>query len=234
MSTTGSTTSDEMATSDRFVRQAELVPRDRLSGLGVTVVGVGAVGRQVALQLACLGVPRLTLVDFDAVEPSNVTTQGYAAADVGRPKVAATADTVRAIDPTIAVEAIEDRYRPALKVGDAVFCCVDSITARAAVWKSAGRSCRFWCDGRMLGEVIRVLAVADGVGREHYPTALFPQAEAEAGRCTARGAVYAANVAAGLMTHQLARWLRGLPVEPDQTLSLLAAELTVRGPGPPP
>ena len=116
-----------------------------------------------------------------------------------------------------------------LETGDAVFCCVDSITARGAIWKGTGRSCRFWCDARMLGETVRVLAAGDGVGRDRYPATLFPQAEAQAGRCTARGAIYTAAVAAGLMTHQFARWLRGLPVEPDQTLNLLAAELTASG-----
>ena len=38
----------------------------------------------------------------------------------------------------------------------------------------------------MLGEVIRVLAVADDIGRDHYPTTLFAQSEAQPGRCTAR------------------------------------------------
>lgn len=214
---------------DRFERQQELVPADRLAGLSVTVIGVGAVGRQVALQLACLGVPRMTLVDFDSVEPTNVTTQGYLEADVGCPKVAATAEAVRAIDGIIEVETVEDQYRPSLETGDAIFCCVDSISARAAVWRTAGRSCRFWSDARMLAEVIRVLTVADGVGREHYATTLFPQAEAEAGRCTARGVIFTASIAAGLMSHQFVRWLRGIPVEPDQTLNLLAAELTIGG-----
>ena len=211
---------------DRFGRQAAFVPRDRLAGLTATVVGVGAVGRQVALQLASLGVPRLRLVDFDAVEATNVTTQGYPAADVGRPKVMATADAVLGIDPSIRVEPVEDRWRPSQDLGDAVFCCVDSIAARAAVWKAAGRSCRFWCDGRMLGETVRVLTVSDGVGRSHYPTTLFAPEEAQAGRCTARGVISPAAIAAGLMTHQFARRLRGLAVDPDLTLNLLAAELT--------
>ena len=202
------------------------MPRERLAGLSVTAIGVGAVGRQLALQLACLGVPRLRLVDFDAVEPTNVTTQGYLATDVGRPKVLATGDAVRQIDPAIEVVPVEDRYRPPLEMGGAVFCCVDSISARAAIWRSAGRTCRFWCDARMLGETVRVLTAADAVGRGHYPSTLFAQAEAQAGRCTSRGVVYAASIAAGLMTHQFARWLRGLAVDPDLTLNLLAAELT--------
>jgi len=41
--------------SGRFARQEGLVPRDRLEELSVSVIGVGAIGRQVALQLASLG-----------------------------------------------------------------------------------------------------------------------------------------------------------------------------------
>ena len=123
---------------DRFVRQQELVPQDRLAAIKATVIGVGAIGRQLALQLAAIGTPRLQLVDFDVVDLSNVTTQGYLAADIGLPKVQATAAAIRQLDPAIAVECIQDRYRPKMEIGEAVFCAVDSIDARSAIWRSAG------------------------------------------------------------------------------------------------
>ena len=96
--------------------------------------------------------PRIQLVDFDVVDSSNVTTQGYDATDVGMSKVLATLAAIYRLDPTIRVEIVEDRYRPRLDIGQAVFCCVDSIEARAAIWRSAQRHCRFWCDGRMLAK----------------------------------------------------------------------------------
>lgn len=86
--------------SDRFVRQAELVPAARLESLRATVIGVGAIGRQVALQLAAIGVPRLQLVDFDCVDYTNLTTQGYGQADIGEPKVRATAAAIARLDPS--------------------------------------------------------------------------------------------------------------------------------------
>ena len=79
----------------------------------------------------------------------------------------------------------------------------------------------------MLGEVIRVLTAADADSRRHYPTTLFRQSEAQAGRCTAHGVIYTANIAAGLMTHQFTRWLRKTPVDPDITLNLMESELVV-------
>src|ERR1039458_8576432 len=71
---------DSMTTiseNDRFIRQQELVPRDRLANLKVTVIGVGAIGHQLTMQLAAIGAPQLQIVDFDIVDLSNVTTQGY-------------------------------------------------------------------------------------------------------------------------------------------------------------
>ncbi len=212
-------------TASRFERQADLVPRERLESLAVSVIGVGAIGRQVALQLAALGARKLQLIDFDRVELTNITTQGYRQEDLGLPKVVATGSAVEQVDPNVALELVEDRFRPQLVLGDAIFCCVDSIDARAAIWRSAGRRCSLWCDGRMLGEVMRILTVAEDHGRFHYPTTLFQQAEAQTGACTSRGVIYTASIAAGLMTHQFTRWLRGLPIDPDLSLNLLASEL---------
>jgi len=198
-----------------------------LADIRATVIGVGAIGRPLAIALAAIGTPRIQIVDFDVVDLSNVTTQGYLAAEIGRPKVQATATAIGQLDSAIVVECIEDRYRPRLEIGDAVFCCVDSIDARSAIWRSAGSRCRFWCDGRMLSEVIRVLAATESVGRDHYPTTLFRQSEAQAGRCTARSTIYAAGIAAGLMVHQFTRWLRGFSVDRDTSLNLLAGEWAI-------
>lgn len=211
-------------TVDRYDRQADLVPRQGLQSLMATVIGVGAIGRQVALQLAAMGTRKIQLVDFDSVEPTNITTQGYWAGDLGQPKVAATRVAILGIDPAIEVHTIADRYRSALDIGAAVFCCVDSISARTAIWRSAGPRCQFWADGRMSGEVIRVLTAGDAAGRQHYPTTLFAQAEAHTGRCTAQSTIYTANISAGLMLHQFARWLRGLPLDQDVLVNLLAGE----------
>ena len=215
------------SSSNRFERQSALVPPEALAQLAVTVIGVGAIGRQAALQLAALGVPKLRLIDFDHVEATNITTQGYRQADLGLSKVAATAEAIRQIDAAIDLELIADRYRPQFDVGDVVFVCVDSITARGAIWRGAGARTRFWVDGRMLGEVMRILTVTGEAGRRHYPSTLFSPAAAQPGACTARGTIYTAAIAAGLMCQQFSRWLRRLPVDRDLSLNLLASELAV-------
>ena len=78
----------------------------------------------------------------------------------------------------------------------------------------------------MLGEVIRVLVVSD-TENSHYETTLFQQSEAQSGRCTARGTIYTASIAAGLMVHQFVRWLRGQSIDNDASFNLLAGEYAV-------
>ena len=217
----------------RLIRQQDLVPEARLNSVQATVIGVGAIGRQAALQLAAIGITRLQLIDFDNVEACNVTTQGWRQQDIGRAKVEAAADAVHEIDPTIDVSIIKDRYRPKHSTGQAVFCCVDSIAARTAIWRRVRSTAQFWCDARMLGETIRILAATpEGDSNcdrdfDRYSRTLFRQAEAQTGSCTSRSTIYAATIAAGLMLHQFTRWLRCIPVEPDTLLDLLSQELTI-------
>jgi len=212
---------------DRFERQRGLIPADQMSLVTATVIGVGAIGRAIGLQLAAIGVRRIQLIDFDRVEAINITTQGFSASDIGRPKVDALSAAISAVDPSVLVEAIEDRFRPKQSIGDAVFCAVDSISSRAAIWRSAEHRCRFWVDSRMLGESIRILTASDEESRNHYKSTLFAQSEAQSGNCTTRAVIYAASFAAAVAVHQLTRWIRALPLDRDSSINLLASEWSV-------
>jgi len=210
---------------ERFSRQQDLVPMERLSACKATVVGVGAIGRQVALQLAAMGVPWLQLVDFDIVEESNLASQGYLEDNLGRMKVEATADLCRKINRNLEVRVVIDRFKRSMEVGNAVFVCVDRIETRRLIWEAVNNKVAFFADGRMAAEVLRVIVASDAASRKHYPTTLFTAEEAYQGSCTAKTTIYCANVAAGLMLAQFAKWLRRLPVDPDLSLNLLAGEI---------
>lgn len=74
---------------------------------------------------------------------------------------------------------------------------------------------------------VGVLVACDPHSREHYPTTLFVPNEAYTGSCTARSTIFCANIAAGFMVAQFARWLRRLPIDAELTINLLASELTL-------
>jgi len=212
---------------DRFSRQADIVPRERILDCKASVIGVGAIGRQVALQLTAIGVPHLQLIDFDQVEISNLATQGYLVTDMNQPKVDATAAFCRQMNSDLNVEVILDRFKRSTPVGNCVFCCVDSIVTRKLIWDAVKDKVNFYCDGRMSAEVLRIVTSCDEKGRQYYPQTLFTAEQAQAGPCTAKATIYCANIAAGFMLAQFTKYLRLLPVDPDIQINLLASEINV-------
>ena len=213
--------------SDRFSRQSDIVPRERILDCTATIIGVGAIGRQVALQLTAVGVPHLQLIDFDSVETSNLATQGFMQKDLKRPKVDVTAEFTREMNNDLVVEVILERFKRSTPVGNCVFACVDSIEIRKLIWDSVKDKVSFYCDGRMSAEVLRIITACDEKGREYYPQTLFTAQQAHAGPCTAKTTIYCANIAAGFMLAQFTKYLRFLPVDPDIQVNLLASEINV-------
>ena len=110
--------------SERYSRQIDIVPCERIMDCKATVIGVGAIGRQVAIQLTAIGVPVLQLVDFDHVEISNLASQGYLQKDLKRPKVDVTAEFCREMNNDLNVEVIFERFKRSTPVGNCVFVCV--------------------------------------------------------------------------------------------------------------
>ena len=212
---------------ERYSRQRDIVPPERLAQCKATVIGVGAIGRQVALQLAAMGIPWLQFVDFDGVELSNLASQGYLQDDLGQPKVHATAGLCQQINHDLEVHTIQDRFKRSVKTGDMVFMAVDKIEVRRVIWDAIKDKVSFMVDGRMSAEVLRVLTACDPASRQHYPSTLFSAEQAYVGACTAKTTIYCANIAAGFMLAQFTKYLRHLPVEPDVQFNLLAMEASV-------
>lgn len=81
-----------------------------LSRARVLIVGAGGVGAPAALYLAAAGVGTISLIDHDAVALSNLQRQVlFASGDVGRPKVEAGAERLKALNPHVRVRALEQR-----------------------------------------------------------------------------------------------------------------------------
>jgi len=217
----------EEHTHDRYSRQRDIVPADRIAGCKATVIGVGAIGRQVALQLSAMGIPWLQIVDFDKVEWSNLASQDYLEGDMGKMKINATLVLCWRINANSQIHAVPERFRRSMEIGNIVFCCVDKIDVRRLIWESVKDKASFFVDGRMSAEMLRILSACDDESRKHYPTTLFRPDEAFVGPCTAKTTIYCANIAAGLMLAQFTKYLRQLPVDCDIQLNLLASELSV-------
>lgn len=85
-----------MSDSERWLRQPQL---EGLAKAKMAIVGVGALGSQVADLLARAGVGELVLVDNDIVTPGNRTRHELDLGDVGQAKTLALSERIRRVNP---------------------------------------------------------------------------------------------------------------------------------------
>ena len=113
--------------------------QERIRRARALVIGAGGLGSPVALYLGSAGIGRLTLVDDDAVDLTNLQRQVAHTHDrIGQPKVESARAAVLAIAPALDVVAIARRAdAPALAElvadTDVVLDCSDNFATRQAI-----------------------------------------------------------------------------------------------------
>lgn len=111
-------------------RHLEVFSPQKFGSKRVDIVGAGATGSNVAMQLAKLGVTNLHVWDFDAVESHNIANQIYHNSHIGQAKVDALADMI--LDAT----GVEITKHPTAlmkgekDLGEVVFVLTDTMSSR--------------------------------------------------------------------------------------------------------
>ncbi len=145
-----------------FLPQVDIQGQRKLLNSRVLLVGVGGLGSPVALYLAGAGVGRLTLVDPDQVELSNLQRQIlHDSETIGLPKVESARRRLQALNPDVEVQAIAHRLEgesldAAVAEADVVVDGSDNFATRFALNAACVRAGRPLVSGaaiRMEGQV---------------------------------------------------------------------------------
>lgn len=100
---------------DRYARQIILpafggAGQAKLKGAHVAVIGAGGIGCPAIIYLAAAGVGKLTIIDHDVVELSNLQRQPlFTDADIGSRKTEVAANAARRINPHVEAVAVAER-----------------------------------------------------------------------------------------------------------------------------
>ena len=113
--------------------------QQRLMTAHALVIGAGGLGSPVALYLGTAGVGRITIVDGDVVDLTNLQRQiAHNLARIGEPKAASAATSIAAINPDVRVAALCERadakrLLALVAEADVVIDCSDNFATRHAV-----------------------------------------------------------------------------------------------------
>lgn len=129
---------------DNYYARQNLV-LDNATGLKIKqtkllVVGAGAGGNEVLKNLALMGFGNFTIVDFDPIEPSNLSRATlFTKEEIGKSKAEVAADALNKVSlhETPNITAINGKIQEVGKQvflnSDIVICCVDTTNARAYI-----------------------------------------------------------------------------------------------------
>ncbi|MDZ4163165.1 MAG: molybdopterin-synthase adenylyltransferase MoeB [Burkholderiales bacterium] len=201
--------------------------QERLLGARVLMVGAGGLGSAAGLYLGSAGVGRLTVVDHDTVDATNLQRQvAHTLARVGTPKAESLQAAIAAINPDVQVLPVTQRADDALLArlvaqADVVLDCTDNFATRHAI----NRACVAAKVPLVSGAAIRLdgqLSVYDprNAASPCY-ACVFPEADApEETRCATMGlfaplvgiigtmqAAEALKIASGMGSHLAGRLL---------------------------
>nr|MBL8410792.1 molybdopterin-synthase adenylyltransferase MoeB [Dechloromonas sp.] len=168
--------------------------QERILAAHALIIGAGGLGSPAALYLASAGIGRITLVDDDTVDFTNLQRQIlHTQARVGMPKAASGQAALQAINPEIAIVPLQERLSgealdALVATADIVLDCTDNFTTRHAI----NRACVHHRKPLVSGAAIRFdgqISVYD-LRRNDSPCyhCLFPEGEdVEEVRCAVMG-----------------------------------------------
>ena len=210
-----------------YLRQLDIIDPEKFSGR-IRIIGCGGIGSPTAIILAKMGFKRFVLMDDDTVEPHNLPNQFYATEAVGMLKVDALAIQMLQFNPDVDVETVPERFTDNFRwtqpvSREVVIVATDSLKSRACVWDRCMNKphIELYLDARMAAEQFEVHVVrpSDLGDNRQYEATLFQVVApgSDRGRrelrkpvdlpCTARAIAYNTFVLAGLVAHEIKKFV---------------------------
>jgi len=221
---------------DHLTRQLDIIPIEKL-GQQVTIIGCGAVGSFLGLQLAKMGLTRITVYDHDEVSIENMSNQFFRFSDIDVNKAVALADVIEDFTQ-MAIVALPFKFEPkdAPNLKGIVVVAVDSMAARTMIYesiKASGFAVDFIIDPRMSAEFYTQYTINPFSEKDQatYARVLQSDDESVAERCTAKSTVYTASLAAGLVTKTIKNIMLEQPYPRVTNWDIAASNPMVMHPG---
>lgn len=190
---------------------------DNLGEYNYHVLGCGAIGSSVSIQLVRMGAIRLYLYDMDKVAIENIGVSRYYMTDIGKAKVEALSHHLLSINQDIELEKRRGRFKrfkESLGSQDIVILGFDNMASRLMAAKEAlGRDNSPFAliDGRMGAEHYQQYTlIAPTI--EKYKKTWYSDAEGSPEPCNAKATSYCSDMSGAFITNAIRKIVRNIPV----------------------
>ncbi len=166
---------DEILKSRMFARQQLIDGWDQatLDNACILIIGIGALGCEIAKDFALMGIGKLILVDLDLIETSNLSRQMlFRPGDEGRPKAEVAAERLKEMNPYLEVdyyfEKLQKLPMSVYEEADVVVAALDNFNARLDLNKICIRLKKPIIEGGTVGFEGHVqIVIPEGSGLEY-------------------------------------------------------------------
>ena len=166
---------DEILKSRMFARQQLIDGWDQatLDNACILIIGIGALGCEIAKDFALMGIGKLILVDLDLIETSNLSRQMlFRPGDEGRPKAEVAAERLKEMNPYLEVdyyfEKLQKLPMSVYEEADVVVAALDNFNARLDLNKICIRLKKPMIEGGTVGFEGHVqIVIPEGTGLEY-------------------------------------------------------------------
>ena len=177
-----------------------------ISGVKFHIVGCGAIGSSVAIQLVRLGAKSFVLYDFDKVEIPNIGVSQYNEQDVGLTKVGALKNHMKRINTMIEVEMIVGKFKHYEGSKDDILVLgLDSMSARMEIVKLLAKcpyKPSFVIDGRMGAEQYQQY-IYNNITVNQYDKNWYSDDESDPEPCTRKATSYCSNMSGSFISNSI-------------------------------
>ena len=211
--------------------------QEKLTNANVMVVGAGALGNEVLKNLALIGIGKITVIDFDDIEASNLTRSVlFRMKDSGQSKADVAAAAVRDLNPDVSISPIHADVTKDIGLGlvrdaDVVIGCLDNREARLWINRMCWKVNTPWIDGGIqeINGVAKVFVPHAGpcyecgmtendyrLAQLRYSCPLLSREEILAGRTPTAPTI--ASIIGGLQVQEALKLLHQMPVAAGSAL----------------
>lgn len=148
--------------------EIDIAGQQKLLASHVAIVGLGGLGSPATMYLSASGVGKLTLLDFDTVELSNLQRQIiHTQGSVGQAKVESAADRIAALNADVQLKTITQKLSPSelescFESVDLVLDCTDRFSSRFAINQACITTSTPWLSAAAIGMDGQLIGFAPG------------------------------------------------------------------------